>query len=207
MARVYVLGGGGSGKTTLARRLGARLRCPVMHLDDTFFFPGLGDLPEHARRTMREARLRELAAREAWVMEGNFPGWLEELAARSDLIVWLDVPFAVAAWRIAKRHVLADLRGRNPHPGYRNLWRFLRRQRAYYTLGEAEYRRQVAANPDRWSGARYCRADVSVSAPCHGDRVLRLSHGSPAAAERVVLARLGLTTTRPDFASSERRAG
>jgi adenylate kinase family enzyme len=34
MVRIYVLGGGGSGKTTLAAALARRLGCPAVHLDD-----------------------------------------------------------------------------------------------------------------------------------------------------------------------------
>jgi hypothetical protein len=106
-------------------------------------------MPEAERRAAREARIQDLAAGDAWVIEGNFPGWIDEFAARADQVVWLDVPFRVAAWRIAKGHVLADLRGHNPHPGYGNLWRFLRSQRRYYSQTDAKYRRRLAAAPDR----------------------------------------------------------
>jgi hypothetical protein len=194
MVRVYVLGGGGSGKTTLGKLLGARLGCPAVHLDvhldAAFFFPGWSAMPEDELCAAREARIRELAARDVWVIEGNFPGWIDEFAAVADLIVWLDIPFGAAAWRILKRHVLADLRGHNPYPGYPNLWRFLRNQRGYYGRTEEEYRRRLAASPDRWSGARYCRADVAAQAARYGRRVLRVTCGSPEAVARAVADRL-----------------
>ncbi|MGH2356165.1 MAG: hypothetical protein ACRDJN_31540, partial [Chloroflexota bacterium] len=37
MVRIYVVGGAGSGKTTLAKWAGAHLGCPVAHFDDLFF--------------------------------------------------------------------------------------------------------------------------------------------------------------------------
>jgi cytidylate kinase len=191
-ARIYVLGGGGSGKTTLGRLLGERLGIPVVHLDDACSWPGWNAALEAERRALREARIRELAAQESWVIEGNFPGWIEEFAHCADLIIWLDVPFRVAAWRILKRHVLADLQGNNRHPGYRNLWRFLRRQRSYYHLGTAEYLRRMEANPDRWSGTHYCRAGIAMQMARYKDRVLRLTGGSAEAAARAAEARLAL---------------
>ena len=41
MQRVVVLGRGGTGKTTLARAVGARTGLPVHELDEHFWQPGL----------------------------------------------------------------------------------------------------------------------------------------------------------------------
>ncbi|HEX2185227.1 MAG TPA: hypothetical protein VHN78_06960 [Chloroflexota bacterium] len=191
MVRIYVLGGGGSGKTTLARRLGARLACPVYHLDDVLFPRGWHTLSQAERQAMREAEIRRLAALPSWILEGCYPGWIEEFAAAADLIVWLDVPFWRAAWRIVKRHVLADLRRNNRHPGYRNLWRFLQGQRRYHTRSEAEYRRRLdEAAGERWGDALHCRRHVAVQFSRLGHKMLRVTGGGPAQITRRVEARL-----------------
>ncbi|MBI3972503.1 MAG: hypothetical protein HY332_14585, partial [Chloroflexi bacterium] len=132
-------------------------------------------------RQRAQARdLARLCALPAWIIEGCYPGWIDELARASDLIVWLDVPFWRAAWRIVKRHVLADLRGNNRHPGYRRLWRFLRGQHGYYTRPDAEYRRRLAREGhDRWSGALHCREHAAAEFERHRAKMLRVTGGSP----------------------------
>jgi adenylate kinase family enzyme len=99
MKRILVIGSGGAGKSTFARRLGARLGLPVIHLDVCFWRPGWVETPKDEwRRTVEE-----LCAREAWVMDGNFSGTLELRLAACDTVVFLDMPRAVCVWRALKR--------------------------------------------------------------------------------------------------------
>jgi adenylate kinase family enzyme len=177
VARVYVVGGGGSGKSTLGAVLARRLGCPLVRLDAVFGRPAAVPGQAVVGRAEGDALLRALTAPDAWVLEGNFPGWIAEAAARAAVVAWLDVPFPVAAWRIVRRHVAADLRGENPYSGYRRLWRFLHNQRRYYADTPAAYRRRLAADPDRWRGALYGRAAVAAHAAGMDDRLLRVTGG------------------------------
>jgi adenylate kinase family enzyme len=115
-------GGQGSGKTTLARRVGAQLSAPVYELD------WVGWERETGReRTVEEKleRVRAIAAEDTWVTEGTMLGWTDPLLGAADLVVWLDVPWPVAVWRMLLRHARAELAGANPHPGWRRLLRFI----------------------------------------------------------------------------------
>lgn len=107
MRRVLILGSPGSGKSTLAKRLGAKLGLPVIHLDQEFWTPGWVSLSKEAF----EARCRELVAREAWVMDGNFGSTLGVRLPAADTVVYLEVSRCVCLWRAAKR-VLSN-RGRS----------------------------------------------------------------------------------------------
>ena len=99
MKRVLVIGSGGAGKSTFARRLGRKLGLPVVHLDVCFWRPGWVETPkEEWRRTVEG-----LCAREAWVMDGNFSGTLAERLAACDTVVFLDRPRVVCVWRALKR--------------------------------------------------------------------------------------------------------
>jgi adenylate kinase family enzyme len=102
MKRVLVIGSGGAGKSTFARRLGERLGLPVIHLDTFFWRPGWVETPkEEWRRTVEE-----LCARAAWVMDGNFSGTLVERLAACDTVILLDMPRTVCVWRALKRVVM-----------------------------------------------------------------------------------------------------
>jgi adenylate kinase family enzyme len=102
MRRVAVIGCSGGGKSTLARKLGAKLSLPVVHLDVVFWLPGW---VESETGPMRE---RLLAATEdgAWVVDGNFTGRVADLTlGRADTIVWIDQPRRVCLWRAVWRAI------------------------------------------------------------------------------------------------------
>ena len=88
MTRILLLGCAGSGKTTLARRLGDRAGAPVICLD-AIWRPdwGPGDTPRF-RELMTEAH-----AAEAWISDGNFALVTFDIRLpRADLVAWLDTP-------------------------------------------------------------------------------------------------------------------
>jgi adenylate kinase family enzyme len=99
MRRVLVIGSGGAGKSTFARRLGERAGLPVIHLDRHFWHPGWVETPKDEWRR----RVEELCAGESWVMDGNYSGTLEVRLAACDTVIFLDLPRAVCLWRVLKR--------------------------------------------------------------------------------------------------------
>jgi len=181
--RVYVVGGPGSGKTTLADALGNSLRVPVVHLDDHW-----SEVFEHqttgpARATtvqFRDVLVADCLARDGWIIEGAEPPFLAAFAQASDLILWCDVPFRVAAFRITRRHIVADLRRTNAYGGYRRLYRFLRSVRRRY--GESP-----PTPGDEWTG--WTRALVAEGVARHPAKVIRVDARAPAAVVRPVLER------------------
>jgi adenylate kinase family enzyme len=89
MKRVLVIGSGGSGKSTFARRLGELLNIQVKHLDSFYWRPGWQETPK-----------------EEWLAK------VKELRIQHcDTIVFLDLPRLLCVWRIAKRRLL--YRGRS----------------------------------------------------------------------------------------------
>jgi len=101
LKRVLVIGSGGSGKTTFARRLAQRTKLPLIHLDALFWRPGWDPTPAAQWR----ATIDELVRRETWIMDGNYGGTLDIRLAACDTIVFLDLSRLVCLWRVLRRQL------------------------------------------------------------------------------------------------------
>jgi len=99
--KILVIGSGGSGKTTFARRLAARTGLPLIHLDALFWRPGWDPTPP----AQWHAQVEELVRREAWIMDGNYGGTLDIRLAACDAVVFLDIPRLVCLWRVLRRQL------------------------------------------------------------------------------------------------------
>jgi adenylate kinase family enzyme len=91
MRRILVVGSGGSGKSTLSRRLGNALKVPVIHLDSLYWKPGWIE-PNKAERTQTIRRV------------------IAERIEACDTIVFLDLSRLICLWRVLRR--LAAHRGK-----------------------------------------------------------------------------------------------
>ena len=101
MRRVLVIGSGGAGKSTFARRLAQCTGLPLIHLDAIYWRPGwVKTAKEEWAKTVAN-----LIAGERWVMDGNYGGTLEQRLAACDTVVFLDLPRSVCLWRVAVRRV------------------------------------------------------------------------------------------------------
>jgi adenylate kinase family enzyme len=98
---VLVIGSGGSGKSTVARRIGDALGRPVIHLDAHYWRAGWTPMEPDAW----VARVNALARGEAWVMDGNYGGTLDARLAACDTVVFLDMPRVLCLWRVIRRRV------------------------------------------------------------------------------------------------------
>jgi len=96
--RILVAGVSGSGKSTLARRIAAR-GYPYTELDSLHHGPGWTRRPEF------EAEVQAIADGERWVSEWQYRDVRPLLAARADLIVWLDLPTRVTMARVIRRTI------------------------------------------------------------------------------------------------------
>lgn len=99
MRRVLVIGSGGAGKSTLAARLGAATGLPVVHLDALYWRAGWTPTPPDEWRQV----VASIAARAAWIMDGNYGGTLPLRLAACDTVVFLDLPRVVCVARALRR--------------------------------------------------------------------------------------------------------
>jgi adenylate kinase family enzyme len=102
--RVVVAGATGSGKTTLARRIGLALDLPATEMDALHHGPSWTPRPEFM------ADVETFTSADAWVSEWQYPESRGLLADRADTLVWLDVPARVALTRVVRRTVARRIR-------------------------------------------------------------------------------------------------
>ena len=108
MKRVLVIGPGGSGKSTFARRLGQILDIEVKHLD-RFYWRAGWTKPSNEDWLQT---VNELTSGDSWILDGNFGGTLALRVERCDTIIFLDMPRLLCLWRITKRRLLYRNRSR-----------------------------------------------------------------------------------------------
>ena len=100
MRRIIVVGSQGSGKTSLALKLGRKLGLPVIHLDVLYWRPGWKASDTASFRV----RVAEAIAGDEWVVDGSFSGLAFDLTlARAETLVVIDRPRWLCQWRILLR--------------------------------------------------------------------------------------------------------
>lgn len=86
MKRIMILGCGGAGKSTLARKMGEKTGIPVVHLDKLFWKPGWVERTPAEFDSVLAAELEK----EAWIMDGNYGRTIPVRLKRCDTVIYLD---------------------------------------------------------------------------------------------------------------------
>ena len=87
MERIMIIGCGGAGKSTLARKLGEKTGLPVVHLDQIYWAPGNW---QHVEKEVFDARLLEEMEKPQWILDGNFNRTIEMRLQKCDTVIYLD---------------------------------------------------------------------------------------------------------------------
>jgi adenylate kinase family enzyme len=159
--RVSVVGNAGSGKSTLARALAARLGVPHVELDGIYHQRGWTPLAEE--ELVR--RVGEAAARDGWVIDGNYSAVRPLIWARADTVVWLDLPRRIVMRRIIWRTVRRVISRAELWNGNREPWQNLVRRDPHASLiawawhKHAVYQERyaAAARDPGWAHLRFIR--------------------------------------------------
>lgn len=91
MRKILIIGSGGAGKSTLARRLHDAIGIEVIHLDKVFWRPNWVETPKDEW----EKTVENLLKKDSWIMDGSFSGTLEMRFAACDTVIFLDLPRTV----------------------------------------------------------------------------------------------------------------
>lgn len=99
MKRIMIVGGPGSGKSTMARWLGEQTGLPVQHMDHIHWMPNWVERPQADRLQM----IRAVEESDRWIIEGGISVRYKERLARADLLVWLDLPVTLRLLWVLRR--------------------------------------------------------------------------------------------------------
>lgn len=104
MKRVMVIGSCGAGKSVFATALAKKTGLPLIHLDVEFWNPGWVETPDGEW----PAKVEALAARETWIIDGNYSGTFPLRMPRADTIILITRPrwlcLARAIWRSVRHY-------------------------------------------------------------------------------------------------------
>ena len=102
--RLHIVGGAGSGKTTLASQIAAARQIPHVELDNLYY-----ENVAHRKRRAADSRnqmLSEIVDTPRWVVEGIFwQSWVMPAFEQADQIIVLDIPASTRSLRVVKRHL------------------------------------------------------------------------------------------------------
>lgn len=86
MERICIIGGSGTGKTTLANNLGKELEIPVYHID------GIHHLKNWQKRDKneRDKIILEKIEQSKWIIDGTYRSTLLQRMEKADCVIYLD---------------------------------------------------------------------------------------------------------------------
>ncbi|MEM9920603.1 MAG: DNA topology modulation protein [Bacteroidota bacterium] len=99
MKRIMIIGCCGAGKSTLSRKLHQQTQLPLIHLDQYYWKDGWVE----SEKEEWEASVTALAAKDQWIIDGNYNGTVDIRLKRADTIVFMDYPTIICLWRVILR--------------------------------------------------------------------------------------------------------
>jgi adenylate kinase family enzyme len=155
--RVSVVGSSGSGKTTFAEQMAARLGVPHIELDAVWWGPNW----THLDAETFAAKVDAATAADAWVCDGNFSAVRQIVLERADTVVWLDLPLRTCLARMLRRTARRVRSGEELWGGNRESWRevFVGRDALFWWL-ISQHRRKRREYEARFAAMDPARARV-----------------------------------------------
>ena len=101
MNRIAIMGCGGSGKSHLARSLGAALGITPVHLDGLYYDADWKPLDKDKFADLQ----RDRVTAPRWIIDGNYASSLPIRLQAADTVIFLDLPGWACLWGILQRRL------------------------------------------------------------------------------------------------------
>ena len=84
--KISIIGGSGTGKTTLANNLGKQLNLPLFHIDGVQHLENW----EERNKDERDKIILEKIKESKWIIDGTYRSTLKERLENADIVIYLD---------------------------------------------------------------------------------------------------------------------
>lgn len=156
LQRIVVVGVTGSGKTTFARALAARLTCPHIEMDALYWLPHWQEKPvDNFRRDVAEA-----TSGDHWVIDGNYSVVRDIVWGRAQAVVWLNFPLSTILWRLMRRTTSRILSQEELWNGNRETLRNQLRSDSLFIWALRSYPKQQSTYPVLFAQPEYQHLSV-----------------------------------------------
>lgn len=129
--RILILGCSGSGKTFLANKISKNLKIKTYDLDD-IFFERKYDIKRNEKDRLK--LLSKVTRAKKWIIEGVYSSWIDDAVKKSDIVILLDLPFRILAWRILKRFIKRSI---NRKEGFKDMLMLIKYAYKYKSKNQA----------------------------------------------------------------------
>jgi adenylate kinase family enzyme len=131
LRRISIIGVSGSGKSTLARRLSEISGLPRLEMDAAYWRPHW----QTASESEFTEEVANFAARDAWIIDGNYSRAYQSVLDRADLVIATELPFWTNFWRVTRRSLhRACTREELWHGNREPFWRLFTRESIIYWM-------------------------------------------------------------------------
>ena len=86
MNKISIIGGSGTGKTTLSNNLSKELNIKAYHLDGLNYKENWVEVDKEDR----DSKILELINKDKWIIDGTYSSTIKDRLKKSDLIIYLD---------------------------------------------------------------------------------------------------------------------
>ncbi|MBQ8251709.1 MAG: DNA topology modulation protein FlaR [Alphaproteobacteria bacterium] len=107
MTKIYIMGSGGSGKTTLSKLLSQKENSPYLELDDIYWDNSVTAYNVKKDKEERNAILNNfLSQNKSWIIDGvYYKDWVKPIFKEVDIVYILKPNFLLSQFRCIKRDI------------------------------------------------------------------------------------------------------